>query len=84
VLQRIANKIKSFFNSIENIDWVKLWWVVGVIFTFWTGMATVLPEKVYKPVAVTVAAIQSAFLFAARGGKYVKDRNVLPPQDGKP
>jgi hypothetical protein len=67
---------------VEDIDWTSLWWVVGVVMAIWTGLVTLLPMSIYKPVAVVLAALQSGLLFAARGSKYVRDK-VDPPPDGK-
>jgi hypothetical protein len=74
----------NWFNSIENMNWVRLWWLIGILSTFWIGLATQLPEAWYKPVSVILTAIQSALLFASRGTKYVTDRSQAPPADGKP
>jgi hypothetical protein len=73
----------KWFTGMENINWTRLWWVVGVICVFWTGLVTLMPMSVYKPVAVILAAAQGALLFAARGNKYVANRTE-PPADGKP
>ncbi len=72
----------KWFTSLEYINWTRLWWIVGIITTFWLGLVTILPAAVFKPVSVILAALQSGFLFAARGGKYVAERQP-PPQDGK-
>ena len=73
----------KWFNSLETINWKRLWWVLGIVLTVWTGLVTMLPPEIYKPVAVILAALQSAFLFAARGTVYVTDRNQVPPQGGQ-
>jgi hypothetical protein len=73
----------KWFNGIENINWTKMWWVVGVLTAFWVGMIEVVPLAYYKPISVALSAIQSALLFASRGTKYVANRTD-PPADGKP
>lgn len=73
----------QMLTFVQNVDWVRLWWIVGIVAAFWTGLVTLLPPKVYQPVAVVLAALQAGLLFAARGGKYVADRTQLPPADGK-
>jgi len=56
---------------------------VGIIGSLWLGLAAIVPEQWFKPIAVVLSAVQSAILFAARGTKYVES-NTEPPQDGKP
>jgi len=73
----------------SNIDWTKLWWIVGILTAFWSAMAgiTVLYpqfDPFYKLINIVLGAVSGALLFAARGGKYVTDRTQIPPQDGKP
>jgi hypothetical protein len=77
-------KGSKHFESIETIDWIKLWWIVGFILAVWVGLVTMLPPEIYKPVAVVLAALQSGFLFAARGARFIEDRTGMPSQDGKP
>jgi hypothetical protein len=77
-------KLSRHFESIETIDWIKLWWIVGFILAIWVGLVSMLPPEIYKPVAIVLAALQSGFLFAARGARFIKDRTEMPPQDGKP
>jgi hypothetical protein len=74
---------------VENIDWVKLWWIVGIVSTFWALLAGITIEfpafdRYYKLINIVLNAVTCALLFAARGGKYVRDRQDLPPMDGKP
>jgi hypothetical protein len=73
----------KWFNSLENMNWTRMWWIIGMLSTFWIGLATQLPETWYKPVSVILTALQSALLFASRGTKYVAQRTD-PPADGKP
>ena len=78
----------KLLTFVENIDWVKLWWIAGVLATFWAGLAAltvVWPafDTVYKVINIIGGAAVGAALFAARGGKYVTDRSQLPPQDGR-
>ncbi len=73
---------------VENIDWTKLWWIVTILTTFWALMAgaTVLfPgfETWYKLINIILGALSGALLFAARGGKYVRDRSESPPPGGQ-
>jgi hypothetical protein len=77
-------KLSKHFESIETIDWIKLWWIVGFILATWAGLVSMLPPEIYKPVAIVLAALQSGFLFAARGARFIKDRTEMPPPDGKP
>jgi hypothetical protein len=72
-----------WFNSLESINWTKLWWVVGIITAFWLGLITIVPMTWFKPISVILSALQTAFLFAARGTKYVINRTA-PPADGQP
>jgi hypothetical protein len=72
----------KWFNSLENINWVRLWWIVGILTAFWLGLVTVIPMTWFKPISVVLSAAQSAMLFAARGTKYVSSRTE-PPADGK-
>jgi hypothetical protein len=72
----------KWFNAFEHMNWNRLWWVIGIITTLWLGLATVVPEPYFRVVSVILSALQSAFLFASRGTKYVADRSELPP-DGK-
>lgn len=74
---------------VSNIDWVKLWWVAGIISVFWgllVGITIIYPvlDPYYKLVNIVLSAVTGAALFAARGGKYVQNRQELPPQDGRP
>jgi len=75
--------LKNWIKYLLTIKWVQLWWVVGIVGSLWLGLATVVPEQWFKPIAVVLSAVQSAILFAARGTKYVES-NTEPPQDGKP
>lgn len=74
---------------VSNIDWVKLWWVVGILSTFWAALAGITiiwpwTDPYYKVVNIVLGAASGAMLFAVRGGKYVANRQELPPPDGKP
>jgi hypothetical protein len=73
----------NWFNSLESMNWTRLWWIIGVITTLWLGLAAVIPGEWYKTCSVVLSAIQSALLFATRGTKYVTNRTE-PPADGKP
>jgi hypothetical protein len=73
----------KWFNSLETINWTRLWWIVGIMTAFWLGLVTIVPIAWFKPVAVILSASQTALLFAARGTKYVANRQE-PPADGKP
>lgn len=73
----------KWFNSLENMNWTRLWWLLGIITTLWLGLAAVIPGESYKVISVVLSAIQSALLFATRGTKYVVNRTE-PPADGKP
>jgi hypothetical protein len=73
----------KWFNSLESMNWIRLWWIVGIVTTLWLGMATIIPMAYFKPVSVVLSALQSALLFATRGTKYVQNRTE-PPADGKP
>ena len=75
-------KVRGWIQFAENIDWTRLWWIVGIVLSIWIGLVTLLPPQIYKPVAVVLAALQSGFLFAARGSKYVKE-HVEPPEGGQ-
>lgn len=72
----------NWFNSLESINFTRLWWIVGILTTLWLGLATIIPMNWFKPISVALSALQSAMLFAARGTKYVANR-VEPPTDGK-
>ncbi len=79
----------KMITFVSNIDWIKLWYISGIIFAFWGGLAgltVIWPafDTTYKIINVIGSAVVSGALFAARGGKYVADRSTLPPQDGKP
>jgi hypothetical protein len=78
----MENKI-PWFNKLENLNWIRLWWVIGIISAFWLGLVTIVPMVWFKPISVVLSAIQTALLFAARGTKYVTNRTE-PPADGKP
>lgn len=78
----------KLFPTLDTIDWTKLWWVVGITTAFWAGLAgiTVLfPafDPYYKVVNIILGAVSAALLFAARGTKYVSNRQE-PPESGKP
>ena len=73
----------AWFNSLENINWTRLWWILGIVTALWLGLVTIMPPNVFKPVSIVLSALQSALLFAARGTKYVQTRTD-PPEDGKP
>ena len=81
-IRSLLQKCGGVIELAEDINWVKLWWVVGIVLTIWLGLVTLLPPAVYKPVAVILAALQSAFLFAAKGSRYAKT-NTLPPEGGQ-
>jgi hypothetical protein len=72
-----------WFNSLESINWTKMWWVVGIITTFWLGLVTVVPVQWFKVISIVLSALQSALLFASRSTKYVTNRTE-PPADGQP
>lgn len=78
----------NLFNSVESINWNRLWWVVGILVAFWSGMAgvTILVPAFdiwYKVINIILSAVFGALLFAARGTVYVRDRTQVPPADGK-
>jgi hypothetical protein len=72
----------NWFNKLETINWTRLWWIVGIVACFWTGIITLVPADVFKYVAIPLNALQVALAFAARGTKYVVNR-IEPPVDGK-
>lgn len=77
-----------WFNSIENLNWTRLWYIEGIFLAFWGGMswvATMFPKtaKYYMAVNGLLGALALALTFAARGTKYVTNRQE-PPVDGKP
>jgi hypothetical protein len=74
---------QNWFNSLENMNWTRLWWVVGILAAFWLGLVTIVPPAWFRPISVVLSAVQSALLFASRGTKYVTNRTD-PPSDGKP
>lgn len=76
-------KRAKWFSNVENIDWTRWWFVVSIVTTVWLGLVTVMPPNIFKYVAVPLSAVQSGLLFAARGSKYVANRQE-PPADGKP
>jgi hypothetical protein len=71
----------KWFNSLENMNWTRLWWIIGIITALWLGLVTIIPPEWFKPVSVVLSAVQSALLFASRGTKYVANR-IEPPADG--
>jgi hypothetical protein len=73
----------NWFHNLENLNWTKLWWIVGILSILWVGLAEIVPANYYRPVSVILMAVQSALLFASRGTKYVVNRTE-PPADGKP
>lgn len=78
----------NWFHNAEHIDWTRMWFVVGVATALWAGLAgltVVWPEfdKAYKIINIIMGAVSGAVLFAARGTKYVANRQE-PPADGKP
>lgn len=72
-------KVATLF--VTNINWRLLWYVNLILSTFWIGMAALVPDHWFKPIAVVLMAVQNAFLVAVRGGKYVTDRTIDPPKD---
>jgi hypothetical protein len=82
------NRLFGYLQFVENVDWTRLWWIAGVLATFWAGLAAitlVFPafDPWYKVINIVLSAAVGAALFAARGGKYVASRTE-PPQDGRP
>jgi|WetSurSiteA1Bulk_404760.scaffolds.fasta_scaffold02632_6 hypothetical protein len=78
----------KWFNSLESINWTRLWWILGMVTVFWGGLTTmtiIYPafDKPWKLVNIFLTALLAAILFAARGTKYVTGRTE-PPADGKP
>lgn len=73
----------KWFNNLESTNWVRLWWIIGILTALWLGLVTIIPAEWFRPVSVVLSAVQSALLFAIRGTKYVTTRTE-PPPDGKP
>lgn len=67
----------------SNIDWAKAAKIFGALSVFWLGIIKLLPSNVYEPVSIVLIAIQSALLYLTRSGKYVEDRNQVPPTGGE-
>jgi hypothetical protein len=84
----MIDKLRNFIQFPENVDWTKIWLMLGVLGTFWTSMTAITLiypsfDKPFKVINLLLGALVAATLFAARGSKYVKDRTQDPPQDGK-
>jgi len=78
----------AWFSKRADINWSRLWLIVGVITTFWAGLASITMifpafDIYYKIANIILSAVSSALLFVARGNKYAVNRQE-PPQDGKP
>jgi len=74
-----TSKLKDLF--VSNIDWRLLWYICVILSTVWLGLAALVPDAWFKPIAIVVGAVQNGFLVAVRGGKYVTDRTLDPPKD---
>jgi hypothetical protein len=74
------DKKVKWFHSLETLNWTRLWWIVGIITTFWLGLIMIIPMNWFKVVSIVLSALQTALLFAARGTKYVVNRTE-PPAD---
>jgi hypothetical protein len=73
--------LKQSIDIVANVNWVKMWYVMGIILAIWLGLATIIPANTYKYVSVVLSALQTGITFAMRGGKYVVNRTELPPKD---
>ena len=73
--------MKLYFVSIESLNWPRLWLVVGTVAIVWGGIATLVPPRYHGPVMTVLSAVQAGITFAMRAGKYVQDRQEIPPPD---
>jgi hypothetical protein len=64
---------------VSNPNWRQAWFVSGFFSLAWIGLASLIPDHYFKPVAVIVVLIQSLILYIIRGGKYVVDRELEIP-----
>jgi len=76
----------NWFSS--NVNWTRLWWVVGIVTVFWSGLSGLVLTfpafaKIFAVINVLLTASLAALLFAARGTKYIANRQE-PPADGRP
>ncbi len=89
MMNKFWKRLITLFEFPENIDWTKIWFMLGVFGTFWSGltaMTLIWPafDLPFKIINLLLGAAVGAALFAARGSKYVVNRTDPPPQDGKP
>jgi hypothetical protein len=66
----------------SNINWQTVLTAVIAVTAVWIGLATLLPPRVYEVVSIILVAVQSGLLVLVRSGKYVEDRNQVPPTGG--
>lgn len=71
-----------FHVRTSNINWQTILTVVVTITAIWIGLATLLPPRVYEVVSIILVAIQSGLLVLVRSGKYVENRDQVPPPGG--
>jgi hypothetical protein len=74
----LTSKEKFF---VERINWRLLWFVNVALSTLWIGLAAIIPDSFFKPIAIVVMAFQNMFLAAMRGEKYLRNRELDPPKE---
>ena len=74
----------SVFIGFKHLNWFRLWVIIGAVYLFWLGLATVLPPKIHAAVLAVIGAAQSALVFVIRATKYVETRQEVPPPGQQP
>ena len=64
---------------VSNPNWRQAWFVSGLLTLTWIGLAQLIPDHYFKPVAVILVLFQSLITYIMRAGKYVTDRQSEIP-----
>lgn len=57
-----------------NINKKRLGVIIGAAVIAWGGLATLIPAKVFAPVAVVLGTLNSVITYLIRSGNYVENR----------
>ena len=74
----------NFWNSLDNINWKRLWLCVFAAAGTWAALALVIPAHLHVLVTSILGAASVGLGILIRGSKYIKDRNEIPQVPGVP
>lgn len=74
----------NFWNSLDNVNWKRLWLCVFAAGASWAVLSLIIPAHLHTVITAILGAISVGLGILIRGSKYIKDRNEIPQIPGVP